>query len=111
VDRTTLPQALDGGYIEGYEFDLHRNLFTMRVDVLDNGVLSSYDLRFESISHFTLDSESRHEKERLELTEISIDGTPEASSSEEWSVTINMYELTHIRLRCAVIVVDGSQLR
>ncbi len=109
--RTTLPQCLNGGYIEGYEFDLHRNLFTMRVDVLDDGVLSSYDVRFESISHFAVDSESRHDKERLELTEISIDGSPEASSTEEWSVTINMYELTFIRLRCAVIFIDGSPLR
>jgi hypothetical protein len=91
MDRTTLPQSLNGGYIESYEFDLHCNLFRMRVDVLDDDVLSSYDVRFEKVSHFAVDSESRHDKERLELTEMWIDSTPEASRSEEWSITISMY--------------------
>lgn len=111
MDRTTLPQSLNGGYIEEYEFDLHRNLFTVRVDVLDDDVLSSYDVRFEGVSHFAVDSESRHDKERLELTEMWIDSSPEASSSEEWSITISMYDLTHIRVRCAVIAIDGTPLR
>src|SRR5580698_531845 len=97
MDRTTLPRSLNGGYIEAYEFDLHRNLFTMRVDVLDHGALSSYDVRFEKVSHLAVDSESRRDKERLELTEMWIDSTPEASSSEEWGITISMWDLTHIR--------------
>jgi hypothetical protein len=111
MDRTTLPQALNGGYIEQYEFDLHRNLFAIRVDVLDNDVLSSYEVRFEKLSHFSVDSESIGDKERLELTEMWIDTTPESSSTEEWSITISMWDITHIRLRCAVIVIDGAPLR
>jgi hypothetical protein len=111
LDRTTLPQSLNGGYIEDYNFDLHRDLFTMRVDVLEHGELSSYDVRFENVSHIAADSESRHHKERLELTEIWIDATPEASPSEEWGITISMWDLTHIRLRCSVITVDGHRLR
>ena len=111
MDRAVLPQALNGGYIEEYELDLRRNLFAMRVDVLDNDVLSSYNVRFEKLSQFAMDSESLGDKERLELTEIWIDSTPESSSTEEWSITISMWDMTHIRLRCAVIVIDGAPLR
>jgi hypothetical protein len=111
MDRTVLPQSLNGGYIEHYEYDVHRNVFAMRVDVLDGGTLSSYDVRFEKLSHFAVDSESRGDKERLELTEMWIDSAPESSSSEEWSITISMWDITHIHIRCAVIVIDGAPLR
>lgn len=111
MDRAMLPQSLNGGYIETYELDLYRNRFAMRVDVLENSVLSSYDVRFEKVSHIAIESESRRDKERLELTEMWIESTPEASSSEEWSITISMWDLTHIRLRCAMIVIDGAPVR
>lgn len=84
MDRATLPATLNGGYIEAYEFDLHRNRFTLRVNVLDNGGMSTYDVECEKVSHVAVDSESRGEKGRLELTELWIDEAPEASSSEEW---------------------------
>src|SRR5690349_9784400 len=100
MDRASLGQSLNGGYIEEYNFDMHKNAFSMRVDVLENGVLSSYSVRFEKVSRFTFETESIGEGERLELTELWIDSAPETSSSEEWNVTISMWDMTHITLRC-----------
>lgn len=111
INRETLSASLNGGYIEEYEFDIQRNLFTMRVDILDHGARSSHDVRFEKISHFAVDSESRRDKERLELTEVWINTPPESSESEEWSITISMWDLTHIHIRCALISIDGATLR
>ena len=112
MDRTMLSKSLNGGYIEEYEFDMRRNLVTMRVDVLENGVLTSYEVRYERVSHFLFDTESSAGDDgRLELTELWIDTAPEASEFEEWSVTISMWDMTHIKLRCSAIIVDGSELR
>jgi hypothetical protein len=111
MDRTALKQMLDGGYIEEYAFDMKANTFRMRVDVLDNDGLSSYDVRFEALSHFLFDSESRGIKERLELTEIWVKETPEASDSEEWTVIISMWDMTHVTIRCTSIVVDDHPIR
>lgn len=111
MDRAALKLAVDGGYIEKHRFDINANAFIMNVDVLEAGTLSTYEVRFESLSHFLFESESRGVKDRLELTEMWIDETPEASSSEEWAVTISMWDMTHIAIRCASIVVDGDPLR
>lgn len=111
MDRIVLKQSLDGGYIEEYSLDICANLFTMGVDVLDGETLSRYEVRFEHVTHFRIDSESRGIKGRLELTEIWIDESPEASSSEEWGVTISMWDMTHMTIKCAVILVDGHALR
>ena len=111
MDRTALKQMLDGGYIEDYAFDMKANTFTIRVEVRDNDGLSSYDVRFEVLSQFLFDSESRGIKERLELTEIWIKETPEASSSEEWTVVISMWDMTHVTIRCTSILVDGDPVR
>jgi len=112
MDRTKLNDVLNGGYIEEYEFDMLRNRFNMRVDVLENGAPSSYNVRFEKVSHFQFDTESPSEGgDRLQLTELWIDAPPEKSSSEEWEVTISIFDMSHIRLRCSVISVDGTVLR
>lgn len=58
MNRSMLKQALGGGYIERYEFDIGKNLFFMRVDVLENGVLSQFDVRFERMSQLLFESES-----------------------------------------------------
>lgn len=111
MDRSSLAASLNGGYITEYDFDLRRNLLALQVEVLDSGILSRYNVRFEQLSHFSLESESIRDKDRLELTEIWIDSTPEASSSEEWELTISMWDITHIQLRCAVVNVDGVSLK
>ena len=112
MDRTKLNDVLNGGYIEEYELDMRRNRFSMRVDVLENGALSSYNVRFEKVSHFQFDTESLSEGgDRLQLTELWIDAPPEKSSSEEWEVTISIFDMSHIRLRCSVISVDDAVLR
>lgn len=112
MNRTELGRALNGGYIEDYDVDMRQNLVSMRVDVLDNGVLSSHDLRFEKLSRFLFETESRSDAgDRLELTELWIERAPEASSSEEWDVTISIFDMSHVRLRCSVIVLDGEVLR
>lgn len=107
-----LGQLLNGGYIEEYEFDMRRNLVTMRVDVLDNEMFTSHNIRFEKISHFSFDTESRGgDDDRLELTELWVETAPEASQFEEWSITISMWDMTHVSLRCSVIAIDGDVLR
>jgi len=111
MDRSSLSKSVNGGYIERYEVDLLRNAVVLRVDVLDEDTLTSYDLRFERLSHFSVDSESVGDKERLELTELWIDSAPESSSSEEWSVIVSIWDITHLRIRCSVIRVDGEPLR
>ena len=112
MDRTMLSRSLNGGYIEEYEFDMRRNLVTMHVDVLDNGVLTTHDLRFEKVSHFAFDTESvGSQGDRLELTELWVDTAPETSEFEEWSVTISMWDMTHIGLRCSLITIDGNPIR
>jgi hypothetical protein len=112
MQRTDLATTVNGGYIEEYELDIRRKLLTLRVDVLDGDALSSYDLRFELLSHFEYDTESRSDPEaRLQLTELWLDAPPESSPTEEWSITISIYDLAHMRLRCSVISVDGQILK
>ena len=111
MERAALKQAVDGSYIEKYRFDINASAFIMNVDVLEADILSTYEVQFAKMSRFLFESESRGVKDRLELTEMWIDETPEASSSEEWAVTISMWDMTHIAIRCASIVVDGDPLR
>jgi hypothetical protein len=113
MERAVLGRSLQGGYIEEYEFDMRRNSVSMRVDVLENDVLSRYDLEFHQVSYFSFETETRKGSagDRLEITELWIDATPEASGSEEWELTISMWDLSHLRIRCSTIVVDGMVLR
>jgi hypothetical protein len=111
MDRATLKQAIAGGYIEQYGLDMGKSSFSMRVDVLDNGVLSRYDMRLEGITRFAYESESESTGDRLELTDIWIEMAPEQSGTEEWHILISIWDLTHIRIQCARIVVDDEALR
>lgn len=110
MDRASLNQSLAGGYIESYEFDMGTGTLAMQVDVLENDVLSSYDLRFEKISRFLYENESRSEGDRLEFTEMRIEETPEDSKSEEWLVLISVWDITHITVQCAAFSVDGDSV-
>src|SRR5688500_15703219 len=106
VERNRLPEALNGGYIEHYEIDLRRQALVLQVDVLDGGVLSHFHVLFELLSYLEYESESRSDSEaRLQLTEIWIDSSPDASATEEWEVTISIFDLSHIRLRCTRITI------
>jgi hypothetical protein len=112
MQRADLAVRVNGGYIEAYELDLRRKLLALRVDVLDGDTLSNYDLHFELLSHFEYDTESRSDAEaRLQLTELWLDAPPEGSPTEEWNVTISIFDMSHIRLRCSIISVDGEILR
>jgi hypothetical protein len=112
MNRTTVAQALNGGYIEEYNLDMRRNRFTMRVDVLENSALSRYALLFEKISRFEFRTDSKSDAgDRLQLTEMSIDLTPEQSSSEEWEVTMSMFDMSYLTLRCSLILVGGEAMR
>lgn len=111
--RAAFPEALNGGYIEEYGFDMRQNIVTMRVDVLDNGMLSSYDVRFERVSHLLYETESTSVSadDRLQVTELYIDEAPEDSKTEEWQVTISMWDTSHLTIRCSSITVDGLSLQ
>jgi len=37
------------------------------------------------------------------VTEISLDSAPEHSPTEEWQVTINMWDNTYFSIRCSTI--------
>lgn len=83
----------------------------MRVDVLENGTLSQYDVTFSGVSQLQFDSESDSTGDRLELTDLWIEMSPENSSTEEWGVLISIWDLTHLRIRCSTITVDGDALK
>src|SRR5260370_75635 len=110
MNRSLLNDTLSGGYISRYDFDMGKNLFVLQVDVLENGVLSTHEVRFEKVSRFLFETESPFEGDRLEVTEIWIDAAPEGSSSEEWSIIISIWDLTHLRVRCTSIDVNGDRL-
>lgn len=110
MQRQALKDALAGGYIEAYELDLSRRAFNMRVDVLDD-VLVTYEIKFEKMSRFLLEEELGGTWERVQLTDIWIEEEPEHSKTEEWQILISLWDLVHISIRCAAILVDGVPLR
>jgi len=111
VDAETLAKNLSGGYIERHTFDLGAKAFTMNVSVLENAVLSMYAVTFVSVSHFAFVDNQVGEWERLELTQMWIVASPAASGSEEWEVTLSLWDLAQVELRCAAISVDGESVR
>lgn len=112
MNRDFLNKVLEGGSIEHYDFDIRRNRFTMRIDVLENESFSVYSLVLEKVSHLEFDTESKSDAgERLELTELWIDASPEASQSEEWEMTISIFDMTHLHVRCSTVLVDGEYLK
>ena len=112
MDRAMIGDMLAGGYIEDYSFDMRRNAFAMRVDVLENGTLSRYDVVFARVSQFSFESETRRGslEDRLEVTEFTIESGPESSATEEWNVVISMWDTSFLRVRCSSIEVDAEAL-
>src|SRR4051794_13142410 len=109
---TSLNKMLSGGYIEHYDLDMRRNRLTLKVDVLEHGSLSNYELVFDKISQFEFETESKSNAgDRLELTELWIDELPESSPTEEWQLTISIFDMTHLSVRCSSIAVDGDLVR
>ena len=83
MNRDSLNHALAGGSIEHYNLDMHRNRLTMHVGVLENGVYSAHELQFEKVSRLEFETESKSDAgERLELTELWIDASPEGSQQD-----------------------------
>ena len=113
MERTFLNGLVEGGYIEAYSLDMQRGTITMRVDVLENDRLSSYDISFERVSRFTYDTEQSWfgSDYRLQVTELYVDEAPESSSSEEWQVTISVWDLAHLTIRCSTVLIDGEALQ
>lgn len=112
MERDRLVETLNGGYIEQFNLDLRRNALGLHVDVLEAGRLSTYELSFEKLSSLELQTDSRSDAgDRLQLTEMWIDLGPEESPTEEWAVTISIFDRTHVRLRCSSITIDGRGIR
>jgi len=110
MHREAFSAALDGGYLSEYSLDLLAKSFTMQVEVLDNGVLSTYEVSFAGISFFEFSDEKANRWERIELTEVRLEEPPEGSRTEEWKVWLNFWDAAELSLRCAVIRVDGNVL-
>ena len=112
MQRHHLSDAVNGGYIENEVLDLRRGALSLRVEVLDNGRLTGYDIVFQKVSHLEFETDSRSDAgDRLQMTELWIDAGPEESPTEEWAITISIFDLTHIRLRCSSITVDRETVR
>lgn len=112
MERTTLNDVLTGGSVEHYDLDMRRNRLSMIVDVLEDGNLSRHEVLFERVSRFTYETESKSDAgDRLELTELWVDAGPESSGSEEWEVIISIFDLSHMRIRCSSVSVDGESVR
>jgi hypothetical protein len=110
MQRDALSPMLDGGYVREYSLDLLEKSFIMQVDVLDAGRLSSYEVCFLGISALEFRDEAVNRWERIEVTEVRVDESPESSSSEEWAVWINLWDAAQLTVRCATIRVDGEVL-
>jgi len=103
-------KSIAAGYIERHVLDLTSKSFLLTVHVLSNGILTVYEIGFEHVSHFVFDDNQVGEWERIQLTELWMDAAPETSASEEWEVTISLWDLAHIRLRCMRVLVDDEPL-
>lgn len=112
MDRTSLPRVLSGGYIEEHRLDVGEGIFAFRVEVLNDGVLSSYEVSCQHVSLLEYRDEQRGAiGERVQLTELWIENVPERSSSEEWELLLSLWDLAHVRIRCGSVVIDGVPLR
>jgi hypothetical protein len=101
MDRALLNETLEGGYIESYDIDLRKNRVAMRVEVLDGVHLSAYEVAFEKLSLLKYESDQswRGDDYRLQVTDLYLDTTRESSSTEEWQVSISLWDTVHITLR------------
>lgn len=112
IERGTVPALLNGGYIDDLNLDLKDNVLSLRVEVLETGRQSVYILQFERFSSIEIDTVSHSRSDsRLQLTELSVDEGPEESDSEEWTVTISLWDQTHFQIRCSEIRVDEASVR
>ena len=113
MNRAALEAALEGGYIEQLNFDVFNNTLSLKIEVLDNGNLSIYDVLFERLGYveYTAEPSWTGSDRRLQVTELNLESAPEHSSSEEWQVTINMWDNSYLTVRCSVIRIDGETLR
>ncbi len=111
MERSSVSQMLEGGYIVEHVFDLIAKSLGFRIEVLKSGSLSVYDIQFLAVSELHFEDELGGRWERLELREIAIDQVPEGSATEEWSVWMNFWDTAQLRLKCAQIMIDGTPLR
>ena len=112
MERDELNGMLHGGAMEYFDFDPRQNLLSMHVTVLENGSSTRYQVQFEGISQFEFESESKKNGgDRLELTELWVDLAPESSKTEEWEITISIYDMTTLRIRCSSLSVNGGYVR
>jgi hypothetical protein len=112
MERNSLKHALVAGSIEHYELDMRHNRLSMLVHVVENGQLSVYALRFEKVSHFVFETDSKGDAgDRLEITEMWIDAAPEGSPTEEWELTVSVFDLTHLHIRCSSVFVGDEPIR
>jgi len=105
-----LQKAVSEGIIDSYFFDIKKKALTMHVVMTYAGVQSSYDLEFLQISHLQFDDEGTSEWEKLELTELWVDESPDQSSAKTWAITLNFWDLAQMVFRCGSITVNGENL-
>lgn len=111
MKREQLSESLNGSYIVKHDFDMWRNRLVLQIDALYGGILSHYDVQFWHISRLVFRSEEQHDQSgEFELTELWIEEVPEKSASGEWQVTISSYDVTHLEITCASILVNGEPL-
>ena len=79
--------------------------------MLENGKLSTYDVLFRSVSYFSFADNQAGDWDRLELTDLWVDALPAASSTEEWEVTMSLWDLAQVKVRCSGIALDGEVVR
>ena len=111
MDRSVLKPSLVGGYIERYAINLTTKTVELEVHVLERGVLSRYNVLFAEVSHLTYEDAKTNPWERLELSDLWIDAGPEQSQTEEWEVTLSLWDVAQLRIRAANVSVDGDRLR
>ena len=110
MTRETFGTALDSGYITSYTLDLLEKSFVIHVDVLENSVLTTYEVSFSGLSAFTFSDEKAHQWERLEITEVLLEDFPDRSLTKEWRVWFDFWDVAELSLRCAAIRVNGTVL-
>ena len=111
MDRSAFKTSLVGGYIEHYTINLTSKTVELEVHVLERGVLSRYDVLFAEVSYLAFEDAKSNPWERIELSDLWIDYGPEQSRTEEWEVTLSLWDVAKLNIRAAILSIDGERLR
>lgn len=110
MDRESFGESLQGGYVTHHGLDLTLKEFKLTVEVLENGVLAEFHVVFHGISRYEFSDPKSNTWDRIEITDVCIEDSPELSSSEEWNIWFNFWDAAELTIHCAAIHVDGVML-